>query len=334
MNPLLTADPMTPPVADDVIAALDAIRVQLVRTPLLESAEISARCGGRVVIKAETLQHTGSYKYRGATNRLRLLGPAERQRGVVAYSTGNFGQSVAAAAKAINTSAKIIVPHDTPAVKLERTRAYGAEIVFYDRNIPGQREAMAQDIADAEGRTIVPSGNDAAVLAGYGTVGAELLEQMTEPIGAILVPCGSGGLTAGITACVAEKRPATQIFAVEPQGFDDVTRSLAAGERVSNAPGMKTICDALTAPHPAELPFRLLNGRVRGLVVSDDEAAEAMRLAFDHLHLVLEPGGAVALAAALQGRVPVRGGTIVVIASGANVDRVRFADILRGGAKR
>lgn len=329
MNPLLTPDLMQPPRADDVVAALDAMRPQLVRTPLLESAEINSRCGARVIVKAETLQHTGSYKFRGATNRLRLLDADERSRGVVSYSTGNFAQAVAAAAKALGVSAKIIVPHDTPKVKLERTRAFGAEIVFYDRTVAGQREAMAQEIAEAEGRTIVPSGNDAAVLAGYGTVGAELLEQLAEPIGAILVPCGSGGLTSGITACVAEKRPSTQIFAVEPEGFDDVTRSLAAGERLSNAPGAKTMCDALTAQYPAELPFRVLRGRARGLVVSDAEVAEAMRLAFDHFHLVVEPGGAVALAAALQGRVPVRGGTLVVIASGANVDRSQFADILR-----
>jgi len=330
MNPLLTSDLMQPPRAADVLAALDAMRPQLVRTPLLESPEINARCGTRVIVKAEMLQHTGSYKFRGATNRLRLLTPEERKRGIVSYSTGNFAQSVAAAAAALGVSAKIIVPHDTPKVKVDRTRDHGAELVFFDRTVPGQREAMAQEIADAEGRTIIPPGNDAAVLAGYGTTGAELLEQMPEPIAAILVPCSSGGLSSGITACVSEFRPSTQIFTVEPAGYDDVARSLAAGERLSNAPTGKTICDALTAPYPAVLPFEILKGRARGLVVSDAEVVAAMQVAFDYLHLVIEPGGAVALAAALQGRVPVRGGPIVVIASGANIDRSRFADILRG----
>lgn len=322
--------PLRPPRAADVQTALAAIRHQVVRTPLLESAALSERCGARLLVKAETLQHTGSYKFRGAANRLRLLDREARRRGIVAYSTGNFAQAVAAAAQALGVSAKIIVPHDTPAVKRDRTRALGAELLFYDRTVPGRREELAAEIARAEQRTIIPPGNDTDVLAGYGTVGAELLEQYAEPIGALVVPCGSGGLTAGITAVVAETRPATPLFAVEPVGFDDVTRSLAAGERLRNAPGATTICDALTALYPAELPFTVMRGRVRGLVASDDEVRTAMRLAFDHLHLVLEPGGAIALAAALHGRVPAGDGVIVAVASGANVDRAQFADILRG----
>jgi threonine dehydratase len=313
--------PLRPPTFDDLVSAQELLRGKAAVTPLLESPELSAMTGGRLLFKAESLQRTGSYKFRGAYNRLARLSDDERRRGIVAFSTGNFGQAVACAAKLLNIPATIIVPQDAPAVKIENCRGHGAEVLFYDRANKTQREEMARDLAGKKGLTIVPPGDDAFVIAGYGTSGMELLDQFHEPIDALLCPCGGGGLSAGISIAFGQRSPRTKIFIVEPAGFDDTTRSLAKGERVGIEPGHTSICDAIQTPIPAELPFRTLRERVTGgLVVEDEHTLRAMAMAFKHLKLVLEPAGAIALAAALSGKYNGRGQTVAIICSGASVD--------------
>lgn len=299
-------------------------------TPLLESPELSARVGGRLLFKAESLQRTGSYKFRGAYNRLARLSEDARRRGIVAFSTGNFGQAVACAAKLLGIPATIIVPRDAPVVKIESCRGYGAELLFYDRANTPQREEMARELSVARHLTIVPPVDDPLVIAGYGTSGMEVLDQCTDPIDALLCPCGGGGLSAGIAVTFGQRSPRTRIFIVEPAGFDDTPRSLATGERVGIEPGHTSICDAIQTPMPSELPFRTLRERIeKGLVVKDDDTRRAMAMAFAHLKLVLEPAGAIALAAAVTGHYDCRGQTVAIICSGANVDPAVFSDALR-----
>lgn len=318
------------PTFEDLVSAQAQLRGHAVVTPLLESPELSAMVGGRLLFKAESLQRTGSYKFRGAYNRLSRLSEDERCRGIVAFSTGNFGQAVACAAKLLGIPGTIIVPKDAPAVKIENCRGYGAEVLFYDRANKTQREEMARELSAKRGLTIVPPGDDALVIAGYGTSGMELLDQFSEPIDALLCPCGGGGLSAGIALAFGRRSPRTKIFIVEPAGFDDTTRSLAKGERVGIEPGHTSICDAIQTPIPAELPFRTLRECItKGLVVKDADTRHAMAMAFKHLKLVLEPAGAIALAAALSGQYDCRGQTVAIICSGASVDPSIFADILR-----
>ncbi len=318
------------PTFADLVSAGRQLRGHATVTPVLESPELSALAGGRLIFKAESLQRTGSYKFRGAFNRLSRLGDAERRRGVVAFSTGNFGQAVACAARILGIPATIIVPKDAPAIKVDNCLGHGAEVLYYDRANKTQREEMARELSAARGLTIVPPGDNAMVIAGYGTCGVELLDQFSDPIDALLCPCGGGGLLAGIALGFMERQPRTLLFAVEPAGFDDTARSLARGERVGIEPGHKSICDAILSPIPAELPFRTLRGCVAGgLVVEDELTLEAMAMAFKHLKLVLEPAGAIALAAALSGQFDCRGKTVAIICSGASVDPVTFADALR-----
>ncbi len=309
------------PTFADLVSAQENLRGHATVTPLLESPELSARVGGRLLFKAESLQRTGSYKFRGAYHRLSRLDEAECGRGIVAFSTGNFGQAVACAAKLLGIPATIILPKDAPAVKIENCRGYGAALLFYDRANKTQREEMARELSAQRGLTVVPPGDDAFVIAGYGTSGMELLDQVSEPIDALLCPCGGGGLAAGLCIAFAERRPRTEIFTVEPAGFDDTVRSLEKGERVGIEPGHASICDAIQTPIPAELPFRTLRERITGgLVVEDEHTLRAMAMAFTHLKLVLEPAGAIALAAALSGKIDCRGKTVAILCSGASVD--------------
>jgi threonine dehydratase len=318
------------PTFADLVSAQENLRGHATVTPLLESPELSELTGGRLLFKAESLQRTGSYKFRGAYNRLSRLSGDERQRGIVAFSTGNFGQAVACAAKLLGIPATIIVPQDAPAVKIDNCRGYGAEVLFYDRANKTQREEMARELSAKRGLTVVPPGDDALVISGYGTSGMELLDQFSEPIDALLCPCGGGGLSAGIAVTFAERQPQTQIFTVEPAGFDDTARSLEKGERVGIEPGFASICDAIQTPIPAELPFRTLRERItKGLVVEDEHTLRAMAMAFKHLKLVLEPAGAIALAAALSGKFDCHGKTVAMICSGASVDPVIFAEALK-----
>jgi len=300
-------------------------------TPLLESPLLNARIGGRLLIKAECLQLTGSFKFRGAFYRLSLLTDSERRHGVVAYSSGNHAQAVAAAAKLLDLPAMIVMPADAPAPKMAATRQWGAEVVTYDR-YREDREAIGAALARERSAILVPPYDDRSIITGQGTLGLEIAaqaEMANARLDGALVPCGGGGLIAGTATALTARLPGLAIYAVEPAGFDDTLRSLAAGERLANPPlsaDSLSICDALLAPMPGALTFpinrRLLAG---GLTVTDREVAQAMAVAFAEFKIVLEPGGAVALAAALTGKIPCRGKTVAVVCSGGNVETAQFA---------
>lgn len=325
---------MTPrplPAYEDVVAAAARIAPHAVTTPLLEAPLLDARVGGRLLLKAEVLQTTGSFKWRGAMNRLLSLPDEARRRGVVAFSSGNHGQAVACAARRLGTSAVVVMPADAPRVKIDRTRAYGAEVVLYDRE-RDDRQAIGRRLAETRGLALVPPYDDPMVVAGQGTLGLEAARQaaaLGARLDACLVPCSGGGLAAGVALALERESPGTAVYAVEPAGFDDTARSLAAGRRVENAAASGSICDAILAATPGELTFAVNRTRLAGgLVVSDDETLRAMAAAFDAAKLVVEPGGAVALAAALEGRIDCRGKTIAVVLSGGNVDAATFARAL------
>jgi threonine dehydratase len=303
-----------------------------VRTPLLHSEALSKRVGGRVLVKAEPLQKTGSFKYRGAFNFIAQMTAEEKRRGVVAFSSGNHAQGVALAATEAGCPAVVVMPADAPSLKIARTRAFGAEVVLYDR-WREDREAIARTIADGRGAVLVPPFDHRRIIAGQGTVGLEAAEQakaLGHAVDSFVVCCGGGGLTAGAATAVAEAFPQAQLVAAEPEAFDDTARSLAAGERLDVVPGGTSFCDALLG-RLGEITFavnrRLLSGVA---LVSDAQVAEAMRAAFLELKVVVEPGGAVALAAILSGKVDCRGRTVLVVLSGGNVDPAQFAGVLAG----
>lgn len=330
--PLDVPHPRLPAFADvkDAAARLDG---RAVRTPLIESPALNERAGGRVLLKCETLQVSGSFKFRGAYNRISRLTEDERKRGVVAYSSGNHAQGVAAAARIVGTPALIVMPADAPAVKVAGVRALGGEVRFYDRWTES-REAIGAEIARERGSVLVPPFDDFHVIAGQGVVGLELAEQ-ADALGARLeaVYCGAsgGGLIAGIGLAMEALSPQTALYVVEPEAYDDHRRSLAAGERTTHEKGAVSICDALMAPLPGEITFPITRERLTGAAgVSDAEVAEAMRYAFSTLKLVVEPGGAVSLAALLAGKADAQGKTIAVVLSGGNVDPALFARILAG----
>lgn len=320
---------MRTPTFEDVEAAAERLAGWAYPTPLLRSAALDAAVGGTVLVKAEPLQRTGSFKFRGAYNRLAQLTPEERTRGVVAFSSGNHAQGVACAAQLLGVPAVIVMPADAPAVKADATRGYGAEVVFYDRWGAESREAIAARIAAERGSVVVPSFDDFDIIAGQGTAGLEAARQLAA-LGliadALLCCVSGGGLIAGVGLAFERLSPTTRVYAVEPQGYEDHAASLAAGEPVTITPPHPSVCDALLAPRPGDLTFslnrRLLSGAV---AVSDDEALAAVAFAFRHLKLVLEPGGAVALAAALHGKLDLAGRTTLVLATGGNVDPAIFA---------
>jgi threonine dehydratase len=301
-------------------------------TPLIASEELDAAAGGTVLLKAENLQLTGSFKIRGAYNVMSQLPRERAAQGVVAWSSGNHAQGVAAAGSLLGIRTAIVMPEDAPALKLENTRRLGGEAILYDR-YSGDREAIARKLAAERGAELVPSYDHADIIAGQGTVGLELMRQCAEQGHApdqVLIPCGGGGLSAGSAIAIRDISPGTAVHPVEPEGFDDTRRSLAAGERLSNDGAARSICDALQAGTPGAMTFPI-NRRLlaEGLVVSDEEVREAMRFAFRHLKLVVEPGGAVALAAVLAGRIETRDRVTVVVLSGGNVDPDLFAAIQR-----
>ena len=300
-------------------------------TPLLESPPLNARLGGRLLVKAETLQRTGSFKFRGAYNTLAQLLAGERKGGVVAYSSGNHAQGVAAAAQLLGMPAVIVMPADAPAIKVANTRGYGAEVVLYDRERES-REEIGQRIAAERGAILVPPFDDYRVMAGQGTAGLEIAAQaraMGVTLDAVVIPCSGGGLAAGCAVALAAESPGTLVYAAEPVGFDDLRRSLAEGKRVANPPGAQSICDALLVAMPGELTFPLNRRLLKdSLAVNDDEVLAAMATAFAELKLVIEPGGAAALAAALSGKLDLKGRSVAVIASGGNVDPATFARAL------
>lgn len=322
------------PTPEDVQAAARRIAGQAVVTPLLQSGILNERCGANVLLKAECLQIGGAFKFRGAYNRLVRLDEAARSRGVVAWSSGNHAQGVAAAAQRLGIHAAIVLPEDAPAIKIENTRRLGAEIIFYDRRRE-DREAIGRQLAKERGAALAPSYDDPDVIAGQGTVALEAIEQARRiydcSLDALLAPCSGGGLIAGCALAAQLTSPSTKIFAVEPAAFDDLVRSLASGVRESVRDGATSACDALQAPKPGELTFPINQKLLAGaLTVTDEQAFEAMRFAWRELKLVLEPSGAVALAALLCGVFDCRDQTVAVVLSGGNVDPQIYAGILNG----
>jgi threonine dehydratase len=316
---------------EDVRAAAARIVGHARRTPLLAGTPLDDLTGGRILLKLETLQHTGSFKFRGAYNRLAQLDAAQRAAGVVAFSSGNHAQGVAAAARLLGVPATIVMPADAPQVKMRNTLALGAEVVTYDR-LRESREEIAARLATERGAVLVPSFDDPDIIAGQGTVGLEIADQAAD-LGAriddVVVCVSGGGLVAGIALALHALSPGTRVWSAEPEGHDDHRRSLASGRRETNAPGTRSICDALLAPSPGELTFevnrRLLAG---GVAASDADVRGAIAFAARTLKLVVEPGGAVALASVLAGRFDARGRTVAVVLSGGNIDDALLRDVL------
>lgn len=311
----------------DIEAAAARLKGEAIRTPLHRNAALDERTGGRILLKPEMLQVSGSFKFRGAFNRLVQIPEADRPRGVVAWSSGNHAQGVAASARRLGMPAVIVMPRDAPALKIANTRAYGAEVVLYDRYTE-DRDAIGLRLAAERGAVVVPPFDDPHIMAGQGTVGLEMAED-AEDMGLVLddvvIPCAGGGLSSGIATAVTALMPEARVWTVEPAGFDDTARSFESGEYRRNDPSARSICDALQTPTPGRLTFPVLRARgAGGLVVTDDEALDAMACAFGTLKLVAEPGGAVALAAVLSGKLATEGRTIGVVLSGGNVDRAMF----------
>lgn len=321
----------TLPDVDDVREAAARLRGNAVPTPLLSSPQIDTRLGARVLVKAECLQRTGSFKFRGAYNALSQLDAGKRRAGVVAYSSGNHAQGVAAAAQLIGMPATIVMPADAPAIKVANTRFYGADIVPYDR-YRESREEIAQRIATERGAELLPPYDDARVIAGQGTIGIEIGEEAQRQgwaIDVLIAPCSGGGLVTGCALGLSATQDNAAIYAAEPARLDDLRRSLAAGRRVANDPSARSICDALLAPTPGEITFALAQRLLAGsIAVSDDEVRHAMATAYAAYKLVLEPGGAAALATVLSGKLAIAGKTVAVIASGGNVDPEVFTAAL------
>ncbi|MBC6405018.1 MAG: threonine/serine dehydratase [Rhodospirillales bacterium] len=324
----------TPALPDfaDIERATCRISGKAVQTPLLPCPALDASTGARTFIKPEMLQRTGSFKFRGAYNKLSHCAQQALSAGVVAYSSGNHAQGVAAAAQMLQIPAAVVMPADAPAIKLENTRGYGAEVLLYDR-YREDREAVAQNLIDGRGSLLVEPYDDPDIIAGQGTVGLEIARQAAAHgigLDAVLVCCGGGGLVSGTALALSEASPRTAIYSVEPADFDDTARSLVSGRREQVDPGARSFCDALLARTPGSLTFelnrQLLSG---GLAVSDAEVAQAMAFAFRRLKLVAEPGGAVALAAALSGKLDLKGKAVAIVMSGGNVDPGLFARVLK-----
>jgi threonine dehydratase len=319
------------PTVEDIRAAAALIAGEAIRTPLLASHSLGERLGGRIFLKCEILQRTGSFKFRGAYNAIAALDREERAAGVVAVSSGNHAQGVAEAARIFGVAATIVMPADAPAIKRAGVTRRGGRIVDYDR-ASQDREAVAATVIAAEGGTLVHPYNDARVIAGQGTIGLEIAED-AERIGirldAVLVPCSGGGLSGGIGTALAAVAPRSQVFIVEPRDFDDYGRSLVAGTILANPAASGSVCDALLSQSPGPIGFALNRKNIAGaLTVSDEEALAAVAYAFRTLKLVVEPGGAVALAALLAGRYDCRGKSVVVVLSGGNIDEAMLARAL------
>ena len=322
---------LMPPSYDSVAAAARRLAGRIVRTPMLRNERLDALTGARVLLKPEPLQRTGSFKLRGATNALLQLNPAARAGGVLTYSSGNHAQAVACAAAAEGIAATVFMPNDAPRIKRESTERWGARVEVYDRRTQS-REELAAAFAAATGASLIPPYEHPDVISGQGTAALELAEDAAAAglgMDALLVCTGGGGLIAGSALAMEGVSPATRVYAVEPQGWDDTARSLAAGTRLANDQGGSTLCDALLAPMPGALTFALNRTRLAGgIAVSDEEVLAAMAFAFRHLKLVVEPGGAVALAALLAGRLDARGQVVGVVLSGGNVDPAMFGRAL------
>src|SRR3954468_5148022 len=325
------AKSVAPPTAADVDTAAQRLAGVALRTPLVSSPVLDAATGARVFLKAETLQRTGSFKFRGAFNKLSSISPEKRASGVVAFSSGNHAQGVAHAAKLLDMPSVIVMPSDAPRPKRERTKAFGAEVVLYDRNTE-DREAIARSLAEQRGATLVPPYDDPFIIAGQGTAGREIMEDLTSlgltPDVAVIGASG-GGLAAGISLAIKARAPDVKIFTAEPEGFDDTARSFRSGKHEHNARMSGSICDALMSNTPGQITFAINRELIgEGIAASDEEVARAVAFAFRELKLVVEPGGAIGLAALLAGRIDVKDQVVVAILSGGNVDAELFSRLV------
>lgn len=321
------------PTAADIDAAAKRLAGVAVRTPLINAAVLDDLLGARVFLKAETLQRTGSFKFRGAYNKISSIPLEKRAAGVVAYSSGNHAQGVAAAAKLLGMRATIVMPADAPRAKRLRTEALGAEVIAYDRNTE-DRAAIAMKLVNERGATLVPPYDDPLIIAGQGTIGLEIVEQLAE-LGLkpeiVVVGASGGGLAAGISLGVKSRVASAKFYTAEPDGFDDTARSFVSGKREANARMSGTICDALMTVTPGELTFPITSKLIgQGISATDAEVGRAVRYAFEELKLVVEPGGAIGLAALLAGKVDIKGKVVVAILSGGNVDTELFAKLIAG----
>ena len=320
-----TATPL--PTAADVDEAVRRLAGVALHTPLISSNVLDALTGGRVFLKAETLQRTGSFKFRGAYNKLSSIPEDRRAGGVVAFSSGNHAQGVAAAAQLLDMPAVIVMPRDAPRPKRERTAALGAEVVLYDRERE-DREQLARDIAEERGSVLVPPYDDPMIIAGQGTAGREIVDDLAAAglrPDIVIVTASGGGLAAGIALAVKDQNPDAQLYTAEPAGFDDHARSFRSGKREINNAMTGSICDALLSPSPGKITFEINRELVgEGLTATDEEVGRAVAFAFRELKLVVEPGGAVALAALLAGKLDVQGKVAVAVLSGGNVDPELF----------
>lgn len=312
---------------DDILAAAERLKGHARVTPLLSSPFLDDMAGRRVFVKPEALQKTGSFKYRGARSALSALDAETRSRGVIAFSSGNHAQGVALSAREYGVPSVIVMPSDAPQVKIANTRALGAEVVLYDR-ASGDRDAIGSELAQTRGLTLIKPFDEPQVIAGQGTTGLEIAKQAAaeDVTGCdVLVCCGGGGLTSGIALALEHEAPGMSVRPVEPQGFDDVCRSLQAGKILQNSRTTGSLCDAIITLAPGQLTFPIMARLCGpGLVVSEDEALRAMAAAFSRLRVVLEPGGAVALAAALYHPETVEGDAVIAVATGGNVDAPVF----------
>lgn len=319
------------PTVHDVHQAADTLSGHIVDTRLIESVMLNDRFDARILFKPECLQRTGSFKFRGAYNKISSLGPTERARGVVAFSSGNHAQGVAASAALFGIPAVIIMPADAPQIKIANTKAYGAEVILYDR-FGEDRAAIAQKLMDERGMILVPPYDDPKIIAGQGTIGLELVEQAKSigiTLDAVISPAGGGGLISGISLAIKAYSPETQIWGAEPENFDDLRRSLLADERLSNEPGHQSICDAILTGTPGELTFPINRQNLAGAIaVPDATTAQAMRDAATCLKLVVEPGGCVGFGAILTGELDIRGKTVAVVLSGGNTDIDHYARLI------
>jgi threonine dehydratase len=311
------------PTFADVQAAASRIAPYAIRTPLVESWRLNAMTGGRVFLKLETLQRTGSFKFRGACNRLAMIPEGARGKGVVAFSSGNHAQGVAAAAQLFGMPALIVMPSDAPAAKIAGTRAYGAEIVEYDR-VRDDREAIAAKICAERGAVLVRPFDDPGIIAGQGTVGLEIAkgaDHLGIVLDEVLVPCSGGGLVSGVALALKGAKSPALVHSVEPENFAGMKLSLEAGRRVKAAGGALSIADALMAPIPGEIVFEVARGLLApGLTVSDAELNAAVTFAAEKLKLLVEPGGAAALAALLAGKIEAENRAVALVLSGSNAD--------------